>query len=64
VTADSFSLNWAALLAIVFGLLVVALIAIVWVIREHRGRRLRVGLFVERDVEQPDRRSSPPDDQR
>ena len=49
----SFDLNWPALIAVVFASLVGGLIALVWLIREHRGRRMRVGFFVERDVVEP-----------
>lgn len=51
--AGSFSLNWAALLAIMCALLVVGAIAFVWAIRVQRSRRIRLGVFVERDIDPP-----------
>jgi len=42
-------MNWAVLVAVVFGLLDVGLIAVLLVLRAHHRLRMRVGLFVESD---------------
>jgi len=50
--ASSLTLNWAALLAILGGLFTSAGLALVWVIRNGHNRRVRFGVFVERETDE------------
>jgi hypothetical protein len=43
-------IGWEALIAILAGLLVLLFLVVLFVAREQRSRRVRVGFFVEREL--------------
>jgi hypothetical protein len=48
------TLGWEELVAIVIALLVAGLVLIVFLTRDPRNRRVRLGVFLERDSERPE----------
>lgn len=42
-------LDWEALVAVILLVLVLGLIAVVWLTRDPRSRRIRFGVFLERE---------------
>jgi hypothetical protein len=43
-------IGWEAMIAILAGLLVLLFLVVLFVAREQRSRRVRVGFFVEREL--------------
>lgn len=57
MTGSTLNISWAAVIAIVVVTVGAVFLAAIFLVRAQRSRRLRVGVFVERDVDSDERES-------
>lgn len=50
--AETHDFGWGAVVVIVFGIVALCFLAVIFLVRAQRSHSMRVGFFVERDVDE------------